>query len=587
MFGIKLGIKGALRVLVVGGTLYLSGVACTAAPTSVPTPTPTSSAPTPTMTPTGVPTVVAAPTATPTGMRLATPTLGVTPSRGGTLTMVDTEDAGNCDIAQRSTRTVVRLTGPIDAFLVGRTYPDLSGLTPEVAERWNYADGGRTLTLFLRKDVKFSDGTPVTAADVVFSSQRLSDPPTGVVSTRRDFYLSVEKWEALDDYTVRVTYRYPNSTGLQVLSNYWHAIYQSASVSKSGNRKSCESAIGAGPFKLKSVDRDVRYVFDRNPHYFVSGKPYIDTYQVLFVADEATRSAALRTGRIDGIDAAVRMERDAIATLQAEQPGKFTTGGVPRMNSRGLSFNVARPGPWQDVRVRQAINMAIDREAAVALIPDAGTVDQSVGGFLPPTGSWDLSRQELFQMPGYRKPKAQDLADARKLLADAGFPNGFELTVLFRPEAVFTRYTVPVLVDQLSAIGITLKADVQTAAVVTERTALSQYDVIGSGLGSNNLDDPSAVLDQLVTGTVGAAGYSNPAFDELVLQIRQATDTAARKALVDQASRILFNDLPSISLFWEVSGWAMSNQVQNIPTFGRGAAPLQGRLQYADVWLSR
>jgi peptide/nickel transport system substrate-binding protein len=241
-------------------------------------------------------------------------------------------------------------------------------------------------------------------------------------------------------------------------------------------------------------------------------------------------------------------------------------------------MNMAR-SPWQDVRVRKAVHLTLDRQAFAKVVFGGAF---SINGFVAPD-AWAIPRQELTQLPGYRQPKDADRAEAKQLLSAAGFPNGFETTILTQSEAGDTRKAV-FIKDQLATIGIKVALDVQEAAAFYDKqTVKHDYNLLQGGYGTQIVDP--TFLFQVRDRTGGNRNFSQSSFpdlDKLIDQFARESDLPKRKTIALDIQRKLYDVVPHAPSGGEATLTAGWKTVRNwIPHDGRHTFT-----KCQDTWLS-
>ena len=397
-------------------------------------------------------------------------------------------------------------------------------LRPDLAERWTEGPGN-TYTFFLRRGVKFHNGREMKAADVVYSYERMKDPNIGSVA--RSYFAKVDKIEALDDYTVRFTLSGPDATFLSYTTSVYSAIVPKEVIEEYGDLNN--HPIGTGPFKLKERIPGNRVVLERNPDYFIPGEPKLDTLTFVIMPDDSARLNALRTGAVHlaFLPASslplVRGNRDIVVK-------DFLTA-----NYDYLGFNLTEP-PFNDVRVRQAISLLIDRQELI---------DVNYDGYAEITGPVPVSMRKYaidVRNNEFYKP---DLNRAKALLAAAGYPNGFDMKIT----AGITKQTTDnaqIIVSQLAKANIraeiVMMETAQYVAAWRQRTHQTM-----SGLNGGGADpDRSIGLFFESTSSTNVWGYKNDRIDQLSAAGRLETNEARRYAIYKEAQEIILQDLPNL-----------------------------------------
>ncbi|MBI2886833.1 MAG: ABC transporter substrate-binding protein [Chloroflexi bacterium] len=494
------------------------------------------------------------------------------PRRGGVLALTTDNDPPSFDLHQESTTGMQHITAPAYDGLVMYDPMDPKSIVPDLAERWELTPDGRTYTFSLRKGVKFHNGNPFTAQDVKFSLDRMRDPPQGVRSPRRGVFEAVEKVEMVDDYAVKVQLKRPNSSLLANLAMGWMGMYDKEWVESKGQDAPKKEVMGTGPFKLKSFTPGIATEVERNPDYWMPQRPYLDGVKKFTIADKGTRVAALRSGQIhmlalsaDDADA----QKDLANQLTIQRLGGFSFSTI--------NLNSTRK-PFDDAKVRQAVMMAIDRRAALQILSQG---DADLGGYLPPSGQWALPEADLIKLPGYAKDKAAELAQAKKLLDEAGYGAGFSVTIT--SEAAHEDLDTFV-VDQLSKIGIKVEVKILESSVAYDAAAKKDFLMLPWG-HAVTLDDPDAIYAEFYTCNAARnySGICSKEADELFLKQSQTVDPVERKKLVQELEKKAVPLAGKIVLQWSRIRHGQWNFVRNYIKHPSSYSNQKQR----DAWLSQ
>jgi len=437
---------------------------------------------------------------------------------------------------------------------------------PALAESWTV--DGNVWTFKLRPNVKFSDGTPFTAEDVVFTYDRIPKVPNS--PSPFTLYLgSVAKAEAVDPLTLRITTKAPapllliNLAQLPILSK--KAASGPAPEGKTTTElNSGDGLVGTGPYKFVSWKRGAELVFARNEHYW-GQKPAWDKVIYRPMSNAAGRVAALLAGDVDMIedpptDDLPNLKKNKglfieetpsvrvmyVAMDQHAEP----TPGIP-----GLDKN-----PLKDKRVRQALSLAINRDAIVDRV--MGGVAKAAGNVLP-YPMFGASKEHA------EAPKA-DTEKAKALLKEAGYPDGFSIT-LGSPSGRYVNDSkiAQAVASMWSRIGVKTSVEALAPSVFFKKRdsyGFSAY-MAGWSVTSGEMSNPLASL--LMTrnpdageGTTNRGRYSNPAMDKLVREASASMDDDKRAKLLQQASNMAMDDYALLPLHFELSVWAMKNDIR-------------------------
>ena len=299
-------------------------------------------------------------------------------------------------------------------------------LEPDVAERWEELDD-TTYVFYLRKGVKWHNKPPVNGRELVAEDVKFSFDRFLTEKGNGDRYLldSVDRIEVVDRYTVKFFLKEPYVWFLNVLAyprGMW--IIAPEVVQQFGDVKKAEAVIGTGPFMLERYEPNIKSVFTRNPDYYRDGQPYVDGVEWLVIPDESTGLAMYRTGQLDcgpGINWAVRQQD--LESLKKSHPHLKYQDYLSQSGSV-INMRTDMP-PFNDVRVRRAISHAIDRQALIEAVWGRGAPTAAVSRGL---AEWTVPIDQLGAGARYYE---YDPKEARRLLAEAGFPKGFktQLTV--------------------------------------------------------------------------------------------------------------------------------------------------------------
>lgn len=429
-------------------------------------------------------------------------------------------------------------------------------IVPWLAESWTISPDGLQYTFKLRRGVKFHDGTPLTAAAVKFSIERQIVPEhpaakLGKYPFANYFFGNVKAVEPMDETTVRFVLKEPRASFLAILCAGAASIVSPAAVMKSGLDYGTQP-VGTGPFKFASWDRGQKVVLEKNPSYW---KHPVKIERVIYrpIVEDQARLTELLTG---GLDLIVGVAPDFVGQLEGNL--KLTMLKQVGAHVWYLAFNNEKK-PFTDKRVRQALNYAINKDAIVRDVLK-GTGALSKGPVLP--GTWgDDARL---------KPFPYDPARAKKLLVEAGYPNGFSTTVwvpesgsgMQSPVAMTT-----VIQSNLKAVGVTMAMQTMEWGTFLAKLRTKEQDTFALSWMAGS-EDPDLVLYPLLHSSqqtpVGPnrAMYKNTRFDELLTNARLTTDQAKRAEMYREAQRILHDDPPWIFIDHEVQTAAHSKRVQ-------------------------
>jgi peptide/nickel transport system substrate-binding protein len=287
-------------------------------------------------------------------------------------------------------------------------------------------DGGKRYVFELRSGVKFHDGTPLTAADVKASWDHIISPPEGVLSVRQSYFMMVDSVEAPDPKTIVFRLKFATTVFLPALADPRNFIYKKTILEK--NPRWYEKNIeGSGPFKFASYETGQSINGVRNPDYYHPGLPYLDGFKGIFAEKQATRIDALRSDRaaieFRGLPPAARDELKAnLGDRLAVQESDWDCGSFVEANHKRK--------PFDDVRVRRALTLAIDRWHGIPALSKVADV-HTVGGIVLPGAPLAATKDELLQIAGFWPNIEQSRAAAKRLLKEAG-AEGLSFELLHR-----------------------------------------------------------------------------------------------------------------------------------------------------------
>ena len=431
----------------------------------------------------------------------------------------------------------------------------------DLAESWEMAKDGMSYTFKLHKNVKFHDGAPMTSEDVKASYDRIVNPPPGVVSARRALHEDIKEIETPDAHTVVFKMKNRNASMMTHFASPWNCIYRAAKL-KEDPKFPEKTIIGTGAFTFVEYKKGESWTAKKFDDYFVKDRPYLDGYQAFFV-----KSNAVTTGIIGGqFDAEFRgrspKERDQI--MEAMKDKAVTVEG-PWITNLMFTFNTERK-PFDDVRVRQALTMAVDRWGGAPNLAKISAL-KYVSGMFRPGYEYGLPEAELVKLPGFAKDIEKSRADAKKLLADAGVSN---LKVKLVNRNVAEPYTPGgiFLIDQWKRIGVEAEHSQLETKLFFDAMKDGNFDVLIEFI-SDFADDPSAQFDKFLTAeksSQSASRHKDKLLDQLFDKQAAAIDPAERKTLVSQFEVHGLTQAYSAPLLWwqrivtynrKIKGWEL------------------------------
>ena len=479
-------------------------------------------------------------------------------ANAATLHMAWSQDATGLDPQKQTAFSSIRLLELIYEPLV-RLDAKLD-VVPAIAKSWAFSADGKTLTFKLDPAAKFQNGDAVTSADVKASFQRILDEATGA-ATRANF-LSIASIDTPDAGTVVFNLSQPDVPVLAAMASVNAAILPASAIADGSVGT---KAIGSGPFTLKSWDPNSKEVLVANPNW-AGGKVGVDEIDIAVLPDETAILAALRAGQID----LALLNDPLVATLVPGVAG-LKLDRTPSISYNVLQLNPSR-GAMTNVKVRQAMSCAIDRKAV--LDTAALGEGQVTGPITVPAYATDPSTLFCY------KP---DLAMAKKLMADAGFADGFSATVIAATgEPATSAAEAQVIQSQLAQIGIKLDIKMMELNVYVDAWLKGDFDMAVALNGGR--PDPYTMYNRYWTKTGNLQKVANYIDDDLDTQMNAArveTDPAKRKASFAAFEKHITEVSPWIWLYTPVTYVAERSNVQGfVPTptgtlFGLSAVTLK------------
>ena len=468
-----------------------------------------------------------------------------------------------------------------ETFTLGALGNVMEGLTkrdkdlkiiPGLAERWETSDDGRRWRFYLRRNVKFHDGSPFTADDVIFSAERAQADGSQVKSRLPDKF----KIEKVDDHTVDFVMPEPNP----ILHYEWDTWYifskpwadkVGATKPQSATATSLNAwaltANGTGPFRLESHQPGVKTVFKPNPDWW--GKPEHNLTEVIFttIKSDATRVAALLSGEIDMMDPVPvqdieRIKSSPNVTVMTGPELRTIFLNMDSFRDELLYSNVKGKNPFKDARVRKAFYQAIDIEAIKSRVMRGNSAPSSI-----------LISPLLFSRAAEIKRHPYDVEASKKLLAEAGYPNGFEVTM----DCPNDRYVNDEAICQavaamLARANVKVQLNAQPKAKYFEKAGPtakydSSFNLLGWTPGSfdswNVLGNITHCRDASGKGgQFNYGGYCNPKVDALADKILVESDTAKRDAMILEAFKIVHEEAGIIPLHQQTLAWGVSKKTK-------------------------
>jgi len=482
----------------------------------------------------------------------ATAAAGESPRSGGTLTFVVNAEPGTFDGHRETTFALLHPIAPHYSTLYKWDPNDLTKVIPDVAAALPEISADKlTWTVKLRTDVKFHDGTMMTSDDILATYNKIVFPPANVISARQGAYAAVDKIEAPSPSTIVFKLKYATGSFQANLASPWNFIYSAAKL-KQDIKYYEKNIMGTGPFMYVSNTKGQDWVAKKNPDYFGKDKngtklPYLDGYKAFVITDATAEVNAIRSKQaMIEFRGFTPQQRDtlssALGTQLAIQEGPWVCVNYIVPNTKKK--------PFDDVRVRQALNLSIDRWSGGEALAKQ-TIVKDVGGLMRPKGPFAMSDADLQKLQGFSKDAKAAKDEAKKLLADAGVPN---LSFKFLNRNIDTPYT-PVavfLIDQWRQVGITATHEQKDTATYTADRNSGNFDVV-LDFNCDFLDEPDLQLAKFYSASklgrgLNYAGYDDDQLDKMIDAQSRETDPEKRKKAV-----------------WDIEKYAMETKAYQYP----------------------
>ncbi len=491
------------------------------------------------------------------------------PKRGGTLTyMIPADAPPSFDGHREGTYATLHAVAPFYSVLIRINPENPSSTTDFVCDLCTAmpqpTDGGKTYTFKIRDGVKFADGSQLTAADVVASWNHIIHPPKGVLSPRQSWYDMVDTVTAPDPSTAVFHLKFATGAFLPALADPFTFVYKKEILDKDP-RWYEKNIMGSGPFKFVEyqVGQSIKGV--RNPYYYHKGLPYLDGFNGIFADKQAVRVAAIRSDRaaieFRGFPPSARDDlKAALGDKLAVQESDWNCGSLVTPNHKKK--------PFDDVRVRRALTLAIDRwngAPALAKIADVRTV----GGIAFPGSPLAATKKELQQVAGFWPDIEKSRAEAKRLLKEAG-AEGLSFELLNRNVDQPYKYVGTWLVDEWSKVGLHVTQRVAPTGPWLDAMRSGKFDVVLQA-DCHGVPNPLLDVQPYLPSSVYSANYAqyeDPPEVGLYNKMLRETDFAKQRALMREFEKhVVDTQAHEIWIVWwyriipyqsYVKGWKIS-----------------------------
>ena len=460
------------------------------------------------------------------------------PKRGGSLRIGFGVTTAHFDLTQGGSASA--LCHMYNGLVRYNLSDGLRTIVPDLSSAWEISSDQLQYTFMLRSGVKFHDGVVFSADDVVASFQRIIAPPEGIVSVNKGIFSAVDKIEALDSMTVRFTLKAPRAYFMDILADPANIIYSKKVLDENKGDLKKVIAPGTGAFQFKEHRPAERWIMERNPNYWDAELPYLDQIELIHVPAWTDRGTGVLSGQLDLSWNISRETWDEGAKRKAQ----FGANLLGNYGCYAVMFNTKR-GPLADPRVRRAIHLAVSRQDLITAFETQEMINLT--RWIPYGNQLATPSDEIARLPAYRANKKDDIAEAKKLMAEAGYANGIKgLDFCVASVAAHAEILGPAFQDQLKqTLNIDCNIRITERALQIEDEQKGNFDMVLDTPGHTMGD--LAVIGNAVFRT-GASrnygGYSNATLDGLLTQYEAATTLDERAQVASQAQDALDADPP-------------------------------------------
>jgi len=430
-----------------------------------------------------------------------------TPKAGGTLTyLIPADGPPTFDGHRETTYATMHSVAPFYSVLIRVNPENPSSTTDFVCDLCTGlpkpTDEDTTYTFKIRDGVKFHDGSPLTAADVAASWQAIIHPPEGLTSARESYYVMVDTVAAPDPSTVVFHLKYATTAFLPALADPFGFIYKKEILAKDPHWYE-KNVMGSGPFKFASYETGQSIKGVRNPDYYRKGLPYLDGFVAIYADKQATRLDAIRADRaaieFRGLPPSARDElKSALGDKLTVQESDWNCGNMLTPNHKKK--------PFDDVRVRRALTLAIDQWHGAPALAKIANV-HTVGGIVFPGSPLAATKDELQQIAGYWPDIEKSRAEARRLLQEAGAA-GLKFDLLNRNVDQPYKYVAAFVIDEWSKVGLHATQKVLPTGPFFEALRNNNFDVTVD-FNCQSVVNPPLDVGKYLPHTVYTENYGN------------------------------------------------------------------------------
>lgn len=484
------------------------------------------------------------------------------PRLGGILNYAVTGEPPTYDCHGTTSFTAMQPLAPHYSTLLQFDPPHYPQVMGDLAESWSVAPDGLTYSFKLRPNVKFHDGSPLTAEDIKATYERLRAPQAGVVSVRQATFEDISSIDTPDPLSVVFHLSKPDAAMLANFASPWNCVYSAAKLKEDPHWPE-HHVMGSGPFRFVEHVAGSHWSGKRFEDYYDKGKPYLDGFRIAFIS-EATVANSLQGGQIlaefRGLSPA---ERDRLKQAMGD---KIVIEESPWLCRQDLLFNTKKK-PFDDPRVRRALSLGIDRWKASDVLSRISTL-KAVGTTVRPGYEYAAPDQVLETLPGYGHDINAARAEARRLLKEAGQEKlrfkllNRSIPMPYTPAGVF-------VIDQLRQIGVTAEHEQLETRLQKAAYFSGNYEVGLDGI-CDFMDEPNLQLLHFVSADVSPLNvsfYQDRLLDQLYEKQKRALTHETRYQLIRDFDQHLLTEAYVVPVLWwhrivahspRLKGWSMT-----------------------------
>ncbi|WP_202080481.1 ABC transporter substrate-binding protein [Caldalkalibacillus salinus] len=400
-------------------------------------------------------------------------------------------------------------------------------LQPDLAVDWEQPDDV-TYIFHLREGVQFHNGREMTANDVAYSFERILDPETASIA--KSYFDRISDIEVISPYAIKIVLEEPYGPFLSYVASVNAAIVPQEVVEEHGDLM--QVAVGTGPFKLVEWVPDTHVMLEKNDKYFMEGQPRLDGIYYVTMKDESSRLAAIRTGEVH----VTPLSSPSIPLVENHDDLVVNGYQSNQYSYVGFNFDVE---PFSNHKVRQAISLAIDRQALIDMVWRGDAV---ITGPIPPSlGHWsyDVSQEQLYQ---------QDIEEAKRYLDEAGYGAGFDTTISTASTYPDMIETAQVLQQQLEVIGINAQIEQLEWGQYIDAWSNRDHEMLVGRNGAGTDPDRALGFFFETNGSANVWGFSDENYDQLIDEGKRTSDEVARIDIYTEAQKALIDLTPNLFL---------------------------------------